>query len=721
MPIAVRQSVQGPADDWLTVEAAAALTGDTERTWQRRARWEAKQARVQSRASLAVKRPPEGGGNPVWHVHRSFDVGLTRFPTHATRDDRQRPALLTKYPQGKVELAYRKAYWLSEWRGRCRVERGTEAAIAEQIIADAKRTEGDDFPISLRALQLWRRAHDTIGGDGSIRGVEGLIDRRGNEPKGGGAHEARSQEAIDYFYGLYHARQPFTVKQCHKATLAKAVESRWTWPVSYAATVKWLRAHEQLDETCARREGPTVYSKRFMPHIEIDYTVLQPGEHFVIDHTKGDFWVREGAVQFRPWLTALIDARSRLLVGWNLGRTPQQDAIVAALRMAFRDLAIPERLHMDNGKDFLSSLLTGYTKREVNRLRKQLGSDWKDKVAHQQGVHWQGILGELGVEIVTAIRYSPWSKGLIERWYGTFQDQCSKTFATYCGHDAASKPECLDEIRYGGGDVPTLDEARTAVGEWIELYNHTAHSGQGMDQETPIAVWNRAESLRRASDEALVMLMQGRGVYRVGKNGVAFKVGSQVLTYGGASVALRRFVGRDVWVSLDPEDCSFSYAFTADRRGRRLIGRLECNQRLLANTPVEQLREAIRTMRGRRKIMAEARREQPAMIRNAAQEVRAMQAEERGRALRATGTDDHRPNVRPVRTGFEGASMPVRGGGDGGSVGLPEGDDLRLLFADDDPPGEDDDAGCAGLDDLLSDRTDAEGQEDTLDAFDDRE
>jgi transposase InsO family protein len=720
MPVAVRQCTATLTDDWITVEEAAALTGETERTWQRRAQWEAKQARTASRPSLAVQRSAESGGKPVWHVHRSIDARLTPCPRADERENRARPALLTKYPQDKVDRAHRKAYWLRQWRRACEGPQAAglnEEAIAARIVTDAKQAEGEGFPIGYRSLQLWKRAYDAIGDDGAIRGVEALIDRRGDEPKGGGAHDGRSQEAIAYFYSLYHARQGFTVRTCHKTTLAKALENRWTWPASYAATTKWLRAYEKLDEACAYREGPTAYSKRYMPHIDIDYTALQPGEQYVIDHTRCDFWVREGDIQFRPWLTAMIDARSRLLVGWHLGRTPNQDGIVAALRMAFRDRAIPSRLHMDHGKDFLSSLLTGYTKREVNRLRAQHGPDWKTVVAHQQTTYWHGILAELEVETIAAIPYSPWSKALIERWYGTFQDQCSKTFATYCGRDPASKPECLEEIRYAGGDVPTLDEARTPVGEWIDLYNHTEH--RGIDGEKPVAVWNRAESLRRASDKALVMLMQGRGVYRVGKNGVSFKVGSTTLTYGGSSVALRGFVGRDVMVTLDDKDCNCCYAYTADRRGRRLIGRLDCNLRVPANTPVEQLREAIRTVRGRRKIMAQARREQPAMIRNAAQEVRAMQAEERCRELRATGTDDHRPNVRPVRTGFEGQSMPVQTAFE--SIPDPYAAiNLEDLLAPTKEPDEetDYDAWSDGIADLLPDRTDANGGEDTLAEFD---
>jgi len=706
MPVATRQCVAMLTGDWVTVEEAAALVGESERTWQRRARWEAKQARTASRPSLAVQRSPESGGEPVWHVHRSLDARLTPCPRADERENRVRPALLTKYPENKVERVYRKAYWLRAWRRACEGPRAAglnEEAIAARIVADAKGVEGDDFPISFRTLQLWRGAYYATGDDGTIRGPEALIDRRGDEPKGGGAYDGRSQEAIDYFCSLYHARQNFTVRTCHKATLAKALENRWTWPASYAATTKWLRTYEKLDETCAYREGPTAYSKRYMPHIEIDYTTLQPGEQYVIDHSCCDFWAREGDVQFRPWLTALIDARSRLLVGWNLGRTPNQDGIVAALRMAFRDRAIPARLHMDHGNDFLSALLTGYTKREVNRLRAQHGPDWKTVVAHQQTTYWHGILAELGVETIAAIVHSPWSKGLIERWYGTFQDQCSKTFVTYCGNTPANKPECLEEVRYEGGDVPTLDEARTPVGEWIDLYNHTEH--RGIDGKKPIAVWNTATSLRRASEDTLVMLLQSRGVYRVGKNGVSFKVGSTTLTYGGSSVALRRFVGRDVMVTVNDSDCSYCHAFTADRRGRRLIGRLDCNLRIPANTPVEQLREAIRNARGRRKVIAQARREQPAMIRNAAQEVRAMQAEERHRELRATGTGDHRPNVSLVRTGFEGQSLRVQTAGASRIEEVPG--DLSELLSDE-PPLPEADWDCS---DLFSEpRTDDGGE-----------
>ena len=140
MPVAARQCAPTLTDDWITIEEAVRLTGELDRTWQRRAAWEAKQARRASRPSLAVQRAPESGGKPVWHVRRSIDARLTVCPRADERENRARPALLTKYPQDKVERAYRKAYWLREWRRACEGPQAagrSEEAIAARIVADA--------------------------------------------------------------------------------------------------------------------------------------------------------------------------------------------------------------------------------------------------------------------------------------------------------------------------------------------------------------------------------------------------------------------------------------------------------------------------------------------------------------------------------------------------------------------------------------------------------
>jgi hypothetical protein len=122
----------------------------------------------------------------------------------------------------------------------------TEAALADWIIAQAREVEGAEFPISFRSLKLWQQVYYAIGDDAQIRGVEALIDHRGEQPAGGGAHEARSPQAVEYFYSVYHVQRGPTIKTCHGLTLRKARKEGWNWPASYAATLKWLDKYNDL-------------------------------------------------------------------------------------------------------------------------------------------------------------------------------------------------------------------------------------------------------------------------------------------------------------------------------------------------------------------------------------------------------------------------------------------------------------------------------------------
>ena len=70
-----------------------------------------------------------------------------------------------------------------------------------------------------------------------------------------------------------------------------------------------------------------------------------------------------------------------------------------------------------------------------------------------------------------------------------------------------------------------MEEAGEALGEFLPEFPARPHDADVMAGRTPLEVWNTASRLRRADDDALLFLMQSRGCYKVGKNGVAFKVG----------------------------------------------------------------------------------------------------------------------------------------------------------------------------------------------------
>ena len=428
----------------------------------------------------------------------------------------------------------------------------------------------------------------------------------------------------------------------------------------------------------------------------MDYGAIGPGYLYVADHHNCDWWVTDAkGRQIRPWLTVIQDCRSRCFVGWHIGPAPHTDAIIVAMRMAFRDWAIPVKCRIDQGRDFTSKQVVGISKIERARLRRELGPDWK-KFIQRNGpgddridARWLGTFGELNIEPINAIPYSPWSKGTLERAFGRVEDELGKTFVTYCGNSTLNRPECLEEIRRGyskeqrrrlkklhgedwrkhvilklvdQADIPTLEESRERFAKWVEVYHNSPHRGRDMRGATPLEVWKTATDLRRAVEDDLLCLMDVRGIYRVGPNGVSLTVGSGTIPYGKRSPELKRWVGREVLILMSPDDVSHCWAYTPDLEKRAPIARLEPNEFIAPNTTADDAREAIAEQMRERSIMHKAQRSSAGRTRTAAQRMNEHNLAKHARLL-ATGTDHRRPadaTISLVRTGFEGLSRPDR-------------------------------------------------------------
>ncbi len=731
MPQALRQSQTnvGNPDDWLPLAEAASLLGHPLRSirWRARAHWHP--------AGLAELRTPRSGrGKPTWFVHRSVDSRFRRCVDKPTREDRARQSLLARFPAHHVAAAYRKAHWLSEWRKRCatpRIAEQTDLSIAAQVVAEAKEVEGDGYRISVRTLQGWHAAYNAPGDDGHIAGVGALVDRYVDNCDDSGG---RSPEAVAYFRELYRTELKLSVAQCHGMVRRKAKTEGWQWARTARATSAWLKRYDDVSLSFLCRNGKRAWTHRFMRYLEQDWEAVAVGEFYVGDHAQCDFWVTHKGKQIRPWMTAIQDCRSRRIVGWRLGPAPHQEAIICALRMAFRE-AIPTHYRIDNGKDFTAKAFTGLTKAECRRLRSEFGSEWKDAVRRSRELiacddpRWYGIAAELGVELIYAHPYHAWSKGTVERFFLTFHSQCAKTIATYCGNSPTSRPESVDLVRKGytgrsteglelidGSAVPTMEEAREHVAAFIEVYENTPHSGRGCDGATPMAVWKTAKHLSKASGDALDFLMSVRGTYKVGPNGVSLTVAGTRLSYGGTCSALRRWVGRKVLVAVDPEHPARCTVF--DPASRRMIAALQPNQRLHPLATADDLREASAEVNRDRKGMHDfARKSARRTLTATARTNRDLHA--RADGYRATGTDDSKANIAPVRTGFEGVSTPVQSAGFS-EAAMPEPDGVAELFMDEEPD-RDDITMPLDVGDLLSDEDDRSERDDGLAAFFDDE
>ncbi len=617
-------------------------------------------------------------------------------------DDAGINALSGRYAASDVERAALRLRWLRAYWAACRAApRGTsKGAVARRIAADARQVEDDSFHISQRSLQRWERAYHAVDPEtGKPAHVDGLIDRY--RAPDGDDRWPRSSEAIEFFYTLYHTEQRLGIGHCHQVVLRAARRSGWRWASSAGATRAWLRDHDDRELTLVMRWGAKRYAQRAMSYIEQDYSLLAPGELYVCDHHQLKYFVLYRRKPIRPWLTAIIDARTRTLVGWHLGPAPHGDAILQSIRAAFTLWGVPRTVKIDNGRDYTAKRFTGLTKGQVRRYRKQYGRDWKDVLRRERNLvdctesAWFGLLPELGCRLIYAIAYSPWSK-LIERFFRTLSDRHGRTRASWCDTAARLKPEGLQRILARPDRLNTLDAERAAITEWVDIYHATVHTGDAMDGATPLQAWQGQPNVTRTTDAgALDLLLSVRGLYTVGPNGVRVTIGGKAIGYGQYSPALRSHARRQVLVAVDPADIDQAVIMTAGRNGdRRVICRVPRNKRLspCGDASAQDLREAQAEVNRLRKLKRRAESSAPRRMLDAEQ-IMERDRRERAAELRATGIDAGSiANQTPVEPDPDPPEFNLADMLDDAANVTPQGDDdgLTLNFSDlvGDPVGE---------------------------------
>ncbi len=212
-------------------------------------------------------------------------------------------------------------------------------------------------------------------------------------------------------------------------------------------------------------------------------------------------------------------------------------------------------------------------------------------------------------------------------------------------------------------------------------------------------MWKTATRLRKALADDLASLLDIKGLYTVGANGVRVTVGAGPVWYGAKSAALKRYVGRKVLIAADGHDLSHAYAYTPDRERRQLIGRLEPNDFIEPLASTDDAREAIAEKRREQAVMHKAARASANRTKRMSQRMNEHARMKRTELL-ATGTDDKHPAPRivPVHTGFEGLSKPARIDFETQDAG-----DVEQLFDGEEKLGPIDDADDDGMDGLCID------------------
>ncbi|MCM1227887.1 MAG: Mu transposase C-terminal domain-containing protein [Clostridium sp.] len=292
------------------------------------------------------------------------------------------------------------------------------------------------------------------------------------------------------------------------------------------------------------REGEKAFSDRCMPYIVRLYDKLEANDCWIADnHTLDIQSINDNGSIHRLHLTAFLDAKSGVLVGWNITDTPTSWSTILALRNGIKRFGIPKSVYFDNGREFLTHDIGG----NGNRTKK-----------NTPAVNPLTILQRLGIEMHDALVRNAKAKP-IERTFGTVKSQFSKTFSGYCGGTIFERPESLKR-RIKNGDLPMDHEIRVFIDAWIDGdYNLQPYGGaepkyKGM---TRIDVWNKSIRQVRLADEAELnlMLMRSTRFQKIKRNGVYVDIFGERLWYMDTKETVMN-LDKVVGVRFDPADLS---------------------------------------------------------------------------------------------------------------------------------------------------------------------
>ncbi|XYX40139.1 Mu transposase C-terminal domain-containing protein [Candidatus Erwinia dacicola] len=210
--------------------------------------------------------------------------------------------------------------------------------------------------------------------------------------------------------------------------------------------------------------------KKYLPFVRRDWSVIPVNGVWVGDGhgMKMEVINPETGKPFRPEITLVIDARTRVVVGWSLAMSESQVAVGDAIRNAVSRYGVPLMYYSDNG---------GGEKNAV------FDADIT------------GIFSRLGIEHPTGIPGNPQGRGIIERLNQEIPNRAAMAFSSWEGKsgdreaqrkyrkavdsavNALEKGKPLNEVQASAmRKVPTMEQLVAEIERQIERHNNRPHS-----------------------------------------------------------------------------------------------------------------------------------------------------------------------------------------------------------------------------------------------------
>ncbi|MDO5125361.1 MAG: Mu transposase C-terminal domain-containing protein [Ruminococcus sp.] len=463
----------------------------------------------------------------------------------------------------------------------------------DQLYVSKLQLEYPDIQISIDTL--YRKLSAYRKGD-----LQGLCENRGGWNKG---QSQIPKEVWEQFCYLYLSENKPTVSRCYELTRTWTMEY---YPdlVSEIPCERSFRRHIKSEIPQAvltyLRDGDKAMKDKCLPYISRMYDKLHANDVWIADNHTFDiqsFDEVEGTIH-RLYLTAFLDAKSGVLVGWNVCQSPNSQSTILALRHGIKRFGIPKAVYFDNGREFLTHDVGG----KGHRRRKTDNDDIEPPT----------ILKRLGIEMHNAIVRNAKAKP-IERTFSTLTMQFARMFEGYCGGTIMQRPESLKR-RIKDGKIPCDFEIREFIDEWIDgdfnvqKYGGSESTFKGMSR---IDVWNRdikTIGVRRAPESELnLMLMRSTRIQKVKRNGVFVDIVGEKLWFMDENMTYKH-LGEEVYVRYDPADLRSVRIYDKDDR---YLWTWECADKLLVDYITDNTDEISDAMSMQRKtqkfIKAEAK------------------------------------------------------------------------------------------------------------------
>ncbi|MGN0633940.1 MAG: Mu transposase C-terminal domain-containing protein [Oscillospiraceae bacterium] len=425
---------------------------------------------------------------------------------------------------------------LQEWQS-CR-EKFAKKTEADKLFLTKFKLENPDTPISMDIL--YRKYEAYKNGN-----LEGVLGKRGGANKG---VSTIPEEVWDYFRYLYLSENKPTVSRCYELTVdwTKDFHPEMVTAIPHERS---FRRHIKSDIPQAvliyMRNGDKAMKDKCLPYIGRMYDNLHANDVWIADNHTLDIQSYDGnGIVHRLYLTAFLDAKSGVLVGWNICDSPNSQSTILALRHGIKRFGIPKTVYFDNGREFLVHDIGG----KGHRTRK----------SDEDIIEPPTILQRLGIEMRNAIVRNAKAKP-IERTFSTVTMQFSRMFEGYCGGTIMQRPESLKR-RIKEGKIPCDYEIREFLNDWIDYdfnvqdYGGSESKFKGMSR---IDVWNqdiRNVGARQAEERDLnLMLMRSTRIQKIKRDGVYITISDEKIWYMDYENTYKH-LGEEVYVRYDPAD-----------------------------------------------------------------------------------------------------------------------------------------------------------------------